>query len=83
RALAPQAIIIATADDDAHEQELIREGAQIVIRPFDLAGLHVIEELNSVLTTTATSAFPGVTETLARRWTWSEQEALLRKSQND
>ncbi len=82
RVLAPNAIIVATADDVAHEQELVREGAQIVLKPFDLAGREMIDELNSLLLSTQRrAAHPGATETLARRWTWQEKEILRQAEQ--
>lgn len=81
RAIAPKAIIVGTADDNTHEQELIREGAQIVIRPFDLAGEHMIDELNTLFSAAApTENAVGITETLARRWTIEERDILQGKS---
>ncbi len=38
KAIAPSAILIATGDDEKHEQQLRSEGANFVLRPYDLAG---------------------------------------------
>jgi len=38
RAIAPQAGIVATANDEKHEQRLRSEGATFVIRPYDMVG---------------------------------------------
>jgi Kef-type K+ transport system membrane component KefB len=38
QAAAPHARIVATADDDRHEQRLRQEGADLVVRPYDLMG---------------------------------------------
>lgn len=74
RALAPGAVIVATADDEQHERDLTHEGAQIVLRPFDLAGEHMLTKLSQLN--------PGrnVTETLARRWSAEELKILNTKT---
>ncbi len=41
RAIAPQAMIVATADDERHERRLRSDGASHVHRPHDLAGEHL------------------------------------------
>ncbi len=38
RSIAPHAKIIVTADDASHEQRLRNEGADLVLRPYELAG---------------------------------------------
>jgi Kef-type K+ transport system membrane component KefB len=38
KALAPHAKVVATADDDAHEQRLLNEGADHAVKIYDLAG---------------------------------------------
>ena len=38
KAIAPYAAIVATANDEQHEQELRSEGAAFVARPYDLMG---------------------------------------------
>ncbi|MCB0322642.1 MAG: cation:proton antiporter [Bdellovibrionales bacterium] len=38
RSLAPQALIVGTADDAAHERSLRKEGVDLVVRPFEMAG---------------------------------------------
>lgn len=38
KSIAPDATFVATADDSAHEQRLRNEGADQVLRPYDLAG---------------------------------------------
>lgn len=38
KAVAPHAAIVATANDERHEQQLRSEGATFVIRPYDLVG---------------------------------------------
>ncbi len=38
RSLAPQAVIVGTADDAAHEEELRKHGVNTAVRPFELAG---------------------------------------------
>lgn len=74
RVLAPGAIIVATGDDEDHAQELLREGAQIVLQPFDLAGKEMISSLNQLLNSGEALKLGGVTETLAFRWTWKHEE---------
>ncbi|MGE5609080.1 MAG: cation:proton antiporter, partial [Bacillota bacterium] len=38
KAVAPHAVIVATANDERHEQRLRTEGATFVVRPYDLVG---------------------------------------------
>ena len=38
RALAPHAFVVGTADDIVHEGRLQREGASLVVRPYEMAG---------------------------------------------
>jgi NADPH:quinone reductase-like Zn-dependent oxidoreductase len=45
RSVAPEAMIVATADDGAHEQRLRAAGADLVVAPHTL----VAEELASVI----------------------------------
>ncbi len=49
RALAPTAWIVATADDSQHEHQLKAAGADIVIRPFDLAGEDIARQLSAAV----------------------------------
>lgn len=43
KTIAPQALVIATADDPLHERQLRREGADEVLRPHDLMGRAIAE----------------------------------------
>lgn len=43
RSLAPNAIIVATAESTAQESELLNEGATYVIRPYSMVGKQVAE----------------------------------------
>lgn len=59
KSLAPHATIVVTADDAAHEQRLRAEGADVVLRPFALAGEHLAALLTTSLAAPATPA-PGL-----------------------
>ena len=49
KAAAPDAMVIATADGTAHEQELIAAGAGHAIKPYDLAGERLAELLGRLM----------------------------------
>jgi Kef-type K+ transport system membrane component KefB len=49
KALAPNASVIATADDANHEQRLRNEGAAATIRPYDLMGATLAQSLTTAL----------------------------------
>jgi Kef-type K+ transport system membrane component KefB/voltage-gated potassium channel Kch len=50
RAVAPHAAIVATANDERHEQRLRSEGATFVVRPFDLVGECLAQYVSGVVT---------------------------------
>lgn len=52
RAVAPRAAIVATANDERHEQRLRTEGATFVVRPYDLVGECLAEYVGQTLAQT-------------------------------
>jgi hypothetical protein len=48
-AVAPHAMIVATADDARHEQRLRAEGADLVIRPHDLVGEWLVTSIDQTM----------------------------------
>ena len=55
RSVAPQAMIVATGDDDRHEQRLLGEGASYIIRPYDLASESIAWLLSEKLASSSTA----------------------------
>lgn len=43
--IAPESILVSAADDIIHEKELINNGTNITVNPFDLGGKHLAEIL--------------------------------------
>lgn len=84
RILSPEAVIAATANDEKHEQELLRDGAQVILRPYDLAGVMLVDRIRGlVVETQRISVLQTVTTTLTRRWKPSELEILQGKKSSN
>jgi Kef-type K+ transport system membrane component KefB len=61
RMLAPHAWVVVTADDAEHEQRLRAEGADLALRPFDLAGGRLCSLLADLLVRSGEPSLPAET----------------------
>ena len=61
KSVAPHAAIVATADDQHHEQRLRNEGATIVIRPYELVGAQLADFATKALSAPHANVEPAHT----------------------
>jgi Kef-type K+ transport system membrane component KefB len=60
RAIAPHAMIVATADDNHHEQILREEGADLVLNPNQLAADAAVPKLAALVAANGSPAHPAI-----------------------